>query len=237
MSKLILVRHGQASAFTDDYDRLSELGRRQGEMLGKWWMERGLEVGLVFSGPLKRQKGTAEIVRDTFRRNGLSFPDPVIMEELEEIDADRIMAYFNEYRIEYPELERLIKAFRVSDDPEEKARIFQEYFEQAMLLWVSGKVKSPGIESLSHLRSRVVKALERIMHGAGDKGNIVVFTSATPVSIMTGALLELDDRQTMEITFRLKNCSVTEFVLKERGPVLHSFNCTGYLRPEMLTIR
>ncbi len=178
MSRLILVRHGQASAFTDDYDRLSDLGRRQGEMLGKWWMERGLVVGRVFSGPLKRQKGTAEIVGESFRKRGLPFPDPVILEDLEEIDADRIMAHFNDFRIEYPDLEKLITAYRASGDPGEKAIIFQDYFEQSMLLWVSGKVSSPGIESLSHLRYRVMKALEEILDGSGNKGNIVVFTSA-----------------------------------------------------------
>ncbi len=232
-----MVRHGQASAFTDDYDRLSDLGKRQAELLAEWWKESGLEVGLVFSGPLKRQKGTAEIVGESFRKSGLPFPDPVILEDLAEIDADRIMAYFNDFRTEYPDLERLITSYRASGDPGEKAIIFQEYFEQAMLFWVSGKVSTSCIESLPHLRNRVIKALERILDGAGSKGNIVVFTSATPVSLITGTLLKLDDLQTMEITFRLKNCSVTEFVLKERGPVLHSFNCTGHLPPEMLTIR
>ncbi len=159
---------------------------------------------------------------------GLKFPDPVILEGLKEIDADQIMAHFKDERSEYPELERLITAYDETDKPGEKAAIFQEYFEQAMLLWVTGKVNSPGIESLAHLKDRVVKSLERILStGPGEKETIVVFTSATPVSIITGNLLKLDDLKTMEITFNLNNCSVTEFNLKTRGPVLNSFNCTG----------
>jgi broad specificity phosphatase PhoE len=238
MGKLILVRHGQASAFTDDYDRLSDLGRRQAELLAESWKERGLEVALVFSGPLKRQKGTAEIVGESFQKSGLLFPEPVILEGLKEIDADQVMAHFNEKRSEYPELERLITAYGENDQPGEKAAIFQEYFEQAMLLWVTGKVNSREIESLAHLKERVIESLERILiDGPGEKETIVVFTSATPVSIITGSLLELDDFKTMEITFCLNNCSVTEFALKTRGPVLNSFNCTGHLPAEMVTLR
>jgi broad specificity phosphatase PhoE len=40
MSTLILVRHGQASAFEDNYDRLSSLGERQARLLGESWRER-----------------------------------------------------------------------------------------------------------------------------------------------------------------------------------------------------
>lgn len=237
MNRLILVRHGQASAFTDDYDRLSELGRRQAELLGDWWMERGLEAVRVFSGPLKRQIGTAGIVRDCFLDRGRAFPEPEVLEGLKEIDADRIMAHFNQSLMEYPQLERMVTEYRASGLPEEKAEIFQEYFEQAMLLWVEGKVNDPGIESLPHLRGRVVATMNRILDGPGEEGDIVVFTSATPVSLMTGSLLRLDDLQTMEITFRIRNCSVTEFVLTGRGPVLQMFNSTGHLLPGMVTIR
>ena len=41
MGTLYLVRHGQASFGTDDYDLLSELGVRQCERLGEWFREHG----------------------------------------------------------------------------------------------------------------------------------------------------------------------------------------------------
>lgn len=237
MGSLILVRHGQASAFTDDYDRLSDLGRKQAELLGEWWKERGVEAALVFSGPLKRQEVTAEIVGESFRKGRLPFPEPVILEGLKEVDADRIMAHFNGVRKEYPDLDRLITDYSASGRPEEKAVIFQEYFEQAMLLWVGGRADAPGIESLSALKDRVIKSLEKILDKPGEKGDILVFSSASPVAIMTGNLLKLDDLQIMEMTFRMKNCSVTEFALKARGPVLNNFNCTGHLPSDMVTLR
>ena len=41
MGQLYLVRHGQASFGADDYDQLSELGRRQAVQLGRYWAQRG----------------------------------------------------------------------------------------------------------------------------------------------------------------------------------------------------
>ncbi|MFQ5527850.1 MAG: hypothetical protein ACE5GX_16530 [Thermoanaerobaculia bacterium] len=47
MSRVLLVRHGQASAGSADYDRLSELGERQSRLLGRHWAGHGLELDRV----------------------------------------------------------------------------------------------------------------------------------------------------------------------------------------------
>jgi broad specificity phosphatase PhoE len=41
MGTLYLVRHGQASFGADDYDQLSELGRRQSVRLGEYLRGKG----------------------------------------------------------------------------------------------------------------------------------------------------------------------------------------------------
>lgn len=237
MGRLILVRHGQASAFTDDYDRLSETGGRQARLLGEWCVERGLEITSVFCGPLKRQKGTAEIVISEMADRGTRIPDPVFIDGLKEIEADRIMAHFDQVKAEYPEMDRLIRAYGKSSDHEERGTIFQEFFERGMLLWAAGEAESPDIESISAFRERVLESLEKIMESRSPEGDTVVFSSAGPVTIMTGHLLGLDNLQTLELTFRLRNCSVTEFALIRRGAVLQQFNCTGHLPAELVTIR
>ena len=38
---LLLVRHGQASAGSDDYDRLSSRGQEQSARLGRWLADTG----------------------------------------------------------------------------------------------------------------------------------------------------------------------------------------------------
>ena len=83
MGTLFLVRHGQASAFDDNYDRLSTLGERQARLLGEDWKRRGLALDRVFTGPRVRQQRTAEIAGDA---GGL--PPPVVVPELDEMQVE-----------------------------------------------------------------------------------------------------------------------------------------------------
>ncbi|MBL8386263.1 MAG: histidine phosphatase family protein [Burkholderiales bacterium] len=59
MALLFLVRHGQASFGTADYDRLSDLGRQQARWLGEYFAARGLTFRRAVAGSLKRQRDTA----------------------------------------------------------------------------------------------------------------------------------------------------------------------------------
>ncbi len=56
MSVLYLIRHGQAGT-RENYDSLSELGRRQARLLGEHL--RGIEFAAAYSGSLARQRATA----------------------------------------------------------------------------------------------------------------------------------------------------------------------------------
>ena len=71
MSTIHLIRHGQASAGTDDYDRLSKLGREQSRLLGDWWHKQGFETELATNGSLSRQRDTASISLDAAGLNPL----------------------------------------------------------------------------------------------------------------------------------------------------------------------
>jgi broad specificity phosphatase PhoE len=61
MASVYLIRHGQASFGTDDYDRLSDLGCRQAEVLGQYFEHRGMHFDAVYTGELSRQRKTAAI--------------------------------------------------------------------------------------------------------------------------------------------------------------------------------
>ncbi|MBN8464677.1 MAG: histidine phosphatase family protein, partial [Dechloromonas sp.] len=62
MAELYLVRHGQASFGTGDYDRLSALGERQGVWLGEYFGERGIAFDRVVTGSLRRHRQTADAI-------------------------------------------------------------------------------------------------------------------------------------------------------------------------------
>jgi broad specificity phosphatase PhoE len=59
---LLLLRHGQGSMGTSDYDQLSELGHRQARALGARLARAGLSAGQVWCGGLARQRETARAV-------------------------------------------------------------------------------------------------------------------------------------------------------------------------------
>ena len=61
MATVYLIRHGQASFGSDDYDRLSELGCRQAVVLGEYLEQCGIVFDAVYSGELLRQRDTAEL--------------------------------------------------------------------------------------------------------------------------------------------------------------------------------
>jgi broad specificity phosphatase PhoE len=59
-----LVRHGQASFGTADYDVLSEAGHRQAALVAKALAGRGVRPAVLVSGTLRRQVGTAAAFGD-----------------------------------------------------------------------------------------------------------------------------------------------------------------------------
>src|SRR5699024_1320594 len=68
MGVLYLIRHGQASFGTDDYDRLSDLGHEQSRLAGRHLGEQGVRPIRIVHGQMLRQKQTVEGIL-----NGLDF--------------------------------------------------------------------------------------------------------------------------------------------------------------------
>ncbi|MEQ1831310.1 MAG: phosphoglycerate mutase family protein, partial [Pirellula sp.] len=86
MSSMTLIRHGQASFFAADYDRLSSLGEEQSRSLGRYWADRGCRFDQVYAGPRLRQQQTAQLIGESFRQAGIDWPDPIVLSELDEYD-------------------------------------------------------------------------------------------------------------------------------------------------------
>ncbi|HEX8283391.1 MAG TPA: histidine phosphatase family protein [Pyrinomonadaceae bacterium] len=58
MSNVYFIRHGQAGT-RDEYDSLSDLGRRQARLLGDYLVSQGVEFARAYAGGLRRQQQTA----------------------------------------------------------------------------------------------------------------------------------------------------------------------------------
>ena len=75
MSRLFIIRHGQASFLSDNYDQLSENGCSQAKFLGENLLSQDIVFDSVYCGNLVRQVDTAEIVKSVYDKKHINFPE------------------------------------------------------------------------------------------------------------------------------------------------------------------
>src|SRR3989454_8097121 len=177
MGTLLLVRHGQASAFEENYDRLSTLGEKQARMLGESFRRRGLRVERVFCGPRVRQQRTAEIASEAGE-----LPAPVVVKGLDEMGVEPLFKeHLPDLFSRHAHLAALGDAMLAADGDAARARGFARLFEAVLQLWGRGGVTSPGVESWLEFRAPMRHALS-LVRAEAPGPRIAAFTSAGPVA-------------------------------------------------------
>ena len=239
MSVLTLVRHGQASFFADDYDRLTPLGEQQSQLLGEYWARQGARFDTVYTGPRARQQRSAEIAGDAFRNAGQPWPEPVALPDLDEFDLHGLVHHLvPELCRQKAEFAALLDSFRQSAAEHDRLRSFQRMFEPLLLHWQSLPAGHDGVESWPDFRSRVERVLRQIIAPAGSGRRIVMFTSGGFIGAVTRWALAAPDRTALELAWRLRNASLTEFVFTHDRFSLDSFNTVPHLQdPALWTYR
>lgn len=230
MSFLTLVRHAQASFFAADYDQLSGLGQEQARRLGKHWVERGFAFDEIYAGPRARQQHTAELVGDCYRQAGLPWPDPVLLADLDEYD------FMNILRRLAPELARqdrdfggLLERFQASAANGDRESSFQRMFEAVMVHWLTAPSVLAEMESWPAFQARVRRALSQICERPASGRRVGVFTSGGVIGTAVQIALAAPDRAALELNWRSRNCSLTEFVFTRGRITLDSFNTVPHL--------
>jgi broad specificity phosphatase PhoE len=215
MGTLAMVRHGQASAFEANYDRLSTLGELQARLLGECWGRRGVRFERIFCGPRVRQKRTAEIAVEVAR-----LPPPVVLDELDEMRVELLFAeHLPEIYQRHGHLQTLSDAMLAADGDAARARAFARLFGATLHLWVLGQVDAEGVEPWTDFRARVRKVLSDVKFDAQGK-RIALFTSAGPIAMALQLATGLDDVRALDAAFRVRNSSISEFVFASGGSVL-----------------
>lgn len=241
MSRLYVVRHGQARFFTEDYDRLSELGERQCAALARHWLDQDLELHAAWCGSLLRQRRSAEVVRDVYRDAGRPFPDIRCMPALDEYPADDIMdTLLPLLREREAAIEELAAEFEGATATRDRYRSFHRLLEAVMEHWIAESYPSEGSEGLlrwSEFSNGVREGFRDIMSTAGSGRNVAVFTSGGPVGISVQTALRAPDQVAAELNWRVHNGSFTRFTFSGSRVSLDAFNATAHLGPDLLTYR
>lgn len=203
MSTLVLVRHAQATTFEKNSDRLSAAGEQQAVALGEFWRAGGITFDEIYSGSAVRHTRTAELA---------GFPRFESSAEFNEYDANRIL--------------RALPGYRPATDNRE----LQAMFEAAMPQWIAGTLEAPDLETWTAFRKRVTGALRRIIEADRPSRRVVVFTSGGPIGVAVQTVLGAPDRAAIDLNWRIRNCSITEFLFTRGRVSLDSFNATPHLR-------
>jgi broad specificity phosphatase PhoE len=145
------------------------------------------------------------------------------------IDAPpQVSADWNEY-----DAEGILRGYaHPSTFPDNRA--FQKVFESAMEKWIEGA--SSGAEPFADFHARVLRGLRKIQDGPSNR-RVLLFTSGGPVGVLVQTALNAPERSFADVNWRVRNCSITEFVFSADRLSLDSFNSIAHLEPALQTFR
>lgn len=211
MGQIYLVRHGQASFGSANYDQLSELGKEQSRLLGEWFANSHAKFHRVVTGDLKRHRQTAEACMSALPKSNRIETDWHTDPDFNEYNHHEVMV---RYRPDFEDPEA-VKRFLASSPT--ARHDFQKMFEIAMTRWMSGEHDGDYREPWPVFRKRCVAALQRLLESADKSQNIIVFTSGGTIATICQHLLGLGDRQMAELNWSLVNCAVTKLFYRTGG--------------------
>ena len=224
MSTLTLIRHGQAP-FQRESAALTSLGEAQASKLAQFWLSSEVRFDEVHRGTLPRQARTEEVVAECYRAAGAPWPAAVGEAAWNEYDAPGVMQHFVPRDAR---LSALAEAFEQARGSPDENRMFQRLFAAAMSRWLEGTVKANGVESWPAFRSRVWGAIQRLMAGPPSR-RVAVFTSGGPIGLTVQSSLHAPARSFLDVNWRVRNTSITQFVFDRGRLTLDGFNAIPHL--------
>jgi broad specificity phosphatase PhoE len=237
MAALYLIRHGQASFTSVDYDQLSPLGYQQTALLGQHWRTQLpaqlSAIGYCYQGTLKRHQQSAK----AFTQRAQWQPKSLVTNaDFNEIDHHDILACFNPRWQNRQHLITDIKEIIRSKNA------FQPLFNQALLRWVNGE-HNDYKETWQAFKARVINAFQLLITQLKQRsGNIMIFTSAGPISVILQHVLQLNTHQGFALNNQVINSSVTKLLysISNQHISLDYFNNYSHLEihnPNLITYR
>ncbi|MFC5697480.1 histidine phosphatase family protein [Pseudomonas sp. GCM10022186] len=212
MSSLYLLRHGQASFGTDDYDRLSPLGLRQALSTGASLAARHLRFDEVFVGPRRRHLETAEALLAAMPGAG----EPSRTSFLDEFaEGDALMRSARR---------------RLGDGgwPQDRAESTRLYGEE-IRRWAAGADDIAECTPVEPFRQQVVGWLHELLDKPGSGRCLLAVTSAGTIAVLVAEVLGLPRTRVADLLLMLDNAALSELVFRPGRVSLRSFNNTHHL--------
>ncbi|UBV45127.1 histidine phosphatase family protein (plasmid) [Deinococcus taeanensis] len=231
MSELLLIRHGQATPFEADTDRLSPLGEAQARAVGEALAADGVTPTHVLHGPLVRQRRTAALAAQA------SWPEPSLDARLAEYDGDGLVHTLAPLlAARDPAFAPRLREFRAQPGGPERNRAFQRVLEHLADHWQAGTLTHDAVEGWAAFRARVSAALTELLRGPSGSTTLV-FTSGGVIGLGVALALDAPDAAALRLNWRVRNASVTRLTFGAGRVSLDSFNEIHHLPPQLRSWR
>ncbi len=228
---ILMVRHGQASAGSANYDQLSSIGYEQATAFADWLTERNMRHQLapfdvIYSGDLTRHRQTRAPITERIKTKAVASktPLPPVREltELNEFDHREVMQCYGRQN---PESE-LVKEFLATP---QHPRLLARYLYASMSDWISGKLDQNIKESFIEFQIRVRRGIQLILSQHQNGSRVLIVSSGGVMSQWAQFALACPDLQAIELNMSIRNTAIAEFRLREGGLSLMSWNSLPHL--------
>jgi broad specificity phosphatase PhoE len=212
MAELFLVRHGQASFGSTNYDQLSPMGWQQSRWLGQWFVQQGLSFDRIVTGTLVRHRETLQGILEGAQENA---ERPSIQ-----------LAGLNEY-----DSSVMLKARMGVVDEHNMAKDRRHYFRElrsALYDWTQGQLNPPNYQTYQQFRDGVVESVRQACESGAQR--VLVVSSGGPISTFISHVLRTPYEVSVDINLQTRNSSYSQFAFNERSLNLMSFNNVPHLQ-------
>ena len=222
MASLYLIRHGQASFGSANYDQLSPLGQRQADVSGRFFADTELHFAQAVSGDLSRQRETGERVLARQPRPATLRIDPRLNEVDNEGQIAGLLPILCERDAAFAER---VKAGR--SDSKQYQKVIQAVFNA----WVSPDCPDlPDTASWPDYVAGVQGALEDAMAQAESGTDTAIFTSGGTIATAVSWVLGVPHDKIYGFYEPVFNCSITRVIFSRGRSSLSTYNEISHLQ-------
>ena len=214
---LLLVRHGQASAGSADYDQLSGRGREQCLRLGQWLAVTKHEFDAVVIGNMRRHRQSFDAIQSAYADAGMALPREEVDPGLDEFDHHAVFEGFAQKHPGHP---------AVTGRQAGGLQALGAMIHAALSAWSEDGLDGVP-ERWGEFGSRAVGASDRL--AARQTGNTLVMTSGGVISRIAQASLGSSDRSAIDFNLSLRNSGICEFHPRPYGLAMGSWNALPHL--------
>ncbi len=256
MAEIFLVRHGQASFGSEDYDQLSRLGVEQCRILGQRKSSPNTTAGwkapVLVRGAMLRHQQSMQAFFDGYngeqaevRPSAEGLDDTGVGADLNDIELPELNEFDHEDVLhcafpEYRDRATLVSTLAKEAKPK---KAFHRLFQTSVTRWISGEYDKEYSESWPEFQLRVRQGLDRLreMTRVIDHRQrpLVVFTSGGPISVILQEVLGLSDASAFAINENLANSGVTRLLTTDHKISASYINNFSHLEdiPKLISYR